>query len=152
LEIVGCHSEEVGPTAVELASFSAEPAGGDVLLTWETASELDNLGFNLYRSAEEHGEYARLNDELIPPQNPGAPAGAAYSWTDGAVEPETTYYYKLEDVDVSGKRTFHGPISVSVPGPAAIRMTSFAATTSPDFLLALLATVGGAWLSRRRPR
>ena len=45
-------------TAVELLSFTARgtlgPTGtGAIELSWETASELDNLGFHLYRSSSE---------------------------------------------------------------------------------------------------
>ena len=38
-----------GTTAVKLQSFSAVPGDASVLLEWRTASELDNLGFHLYR-------------------------------------------------------------------------------------------------------
>ncbi|MGB9724147.1 MAG: hypothetical protein ACPL7G_09650, partial [Chloroflexia bacterium] len=43
--------EEYIPTAVKLLSFAARPAASGILLTWETAGEQDNAGFNLYRSA-----------------------------------------------------------------------------------------------------
>ena len=59
------------PTAVELASFSAEPQGSTVLVSWETATEMDNLGFNLYRS-KAGGERVQLNDWLIASQSQGA--------------------------------------------------------------------------------
>ena len=37
------------PTAVQLASFTATPAGDHNVVAWETVSELHNLGFNLWR-------------------------------------------------------------------------------------------------------
>ncbi|HAE29946.1 MAG TPA: hypothetical protein DCF89_02435, partial [Flavobacteriales bacterium] len=40
------------PLPVELTSFSAEPDGEDVLLTWSTASELNNDFFSIERSAD----------------------------------------------------------------------------------------------------
>ncbi len=33
--------------------------------------------------------------------------GACYSFTDTSITQDGTYYYVLEDVDMSGKRTFH---------------------------------------------
>jgi hypothetical protein len=39
------------PTAVDLVSFEAIALDGAVELTWETGSEIDNLGFHLYRSS-----------------------------------------------------------------------------------------------------
>ncbi|NIV32131.1 MAG: hypothetical protein GWN58_22420, partial [Anaerolineae bacterium] len=40
----------IEPTAVELASFDAAAQGNGVLLNWETANEIDNVGFNIYRA------------------------------------------------------------------------------------------------------
>jgi hypothetical protein len=41
-----------------------------------------------------------------------ADAGRSYKFTDTSAERGRLYYYKLEDVDDSGRRTVHGPISV----------------------------------------
>ena len=51
-----------GALAVTLADFYAEQAGGLVRVTWETASELDNRGFNLYRGGSASGPDTQLND------------------------------------------------------------------------------------------
>jgi hypothetical protein len=99
-------------TAVDLASFTAEPQGRAVLLAWETASEVDNLGFHLYRAMSPEGPRTQLDDRLIPGQMPGSPAGAAYTFLDQTAVPGLTYYYWLEDVDVYGVGTLHGPVSV----------------------------------------
>jgi hypothetical protein len=101
--------------AVALASFTATEGDGQVLLEWETASEIDNIGFNLYRSTSEGGPYVRINDSLIPSKALGSVVGACYSYTDSDVINGTTYYYKLEDVDVYSHAEFHGPISAT-PG------------------------------------
>jgi hypothetical protein len=98
------------PTAVELVSFSARGLDGGVELSWETASELDNLGFHLYRSTSERGRYERITIGLIPGLGSSA-SGKVYRYLDTAVANDTTYYYRLEDVEASGKRTLHGPVS-----------------------------------------
>ena len=104
----------VGPTAIELLSFSATPQRRAIRLDWETASEIDNLGFNLYRSESPEGERVQLNAALIPSQNPGSPVGAVYTWRDRAVTPGVTYYYWLEDMDLYGRATLHRPVSAMV--------------------------------------
>ena len=43
------------PTAVALASFDADAAGAAIVLDWETAAELDTLGFNVYRAESAAG-------------------------------------------------------------------------------------------------
>ena len=50
-----------GVTAVELAAFDAVPQDNGVMLTWETASEMDNLGFNIYRAQSQVGELIKIN-------------------------------------------------------------------------------------------
>ena len=68
-------------TAVELASFSALGFDGAVELAWETASELDNLGFHVYRSDVESGPYERITTSAIPGLG-SSPVGAKYSYRD----------------------------------------------------------------------
>jgi hypothetical protein len=85
---------------------------GQVTLYWRTASEIDNEGFNVWRSESEDGSYTQLNASLIPARG-NADTGASYEFTDSDVVQDTTYYYKLEDVDTHGVSTFHGPISAT---------------------------------------
>ena len=89
------------PTTIELASFDAEPQGRNVLVWWETAAEIDNVGFNIHRS-EAGGEPVRLNQWLIPSQSPGSVAGFCYRFLDSSAKPDTAYQYWLEDIDLAG--------------------------------------------------
>jgi hypothetical protein len=99
-------------TIIELSYFTAIPRAGKVILTWSTESEIDNAGFNLYRSTSENGEYISINDSLIPAQ--GSPTqGASYEFVDKDVKNRKTYYYKLEDIDLNGTSTMHGPVSAT---------------------------------------
>ncbi|MCB0236085.1 MAG: hypothetical protein KDG58_18010, partial [Anaerolineae bacterium] len=43
----------VTPLAVVLADFGAAAQTDHILVTWETVSEIDNAGFNLYRSTSD---------------------------------------------------------------------------------------------------
>jgi len=105
------------PTAVTLAAFEAVWQGNAIRVTWETAAELDLLGFNLYRSASPSGPWTRINTELIPAQHPGAVLGAVYEWLDTGVTPGAAYYYQLEDLEVQGASTFHGPATATGQPP-----------------------------------
>ena len=97
---------------VELSTFTAQAGDGEATLHWLTESEIDNLGFYVYRALSEDGEYRRLTAELI--------AGAGnttteqtYTFTDIRLTNGVTYWYKLEDVAFDGTTTMHGPISVT---------------------------------------
>ena len=103
-----------GVTAVNVSSFTAEPDAGAIRVAWTTASDLNNLGFNLYRAQSPkgmgNGSAARLNDELIPAS--GDPIlGGSYSLTDLDVKAGLRYYYWLEAVDAGGGGEIHGPVS-----------------------------------------
>ena len=102
------------PTAVDLVSFKAEPQGRDVLVSWETASEIDNVGFSVYRSVA-GGERVRLNAWLIPSQSPGSTMGSSYQYVDRSAEPDTAYQYWLEDIDMAGAAAMNGPLAVQTP-------------------------------------
>jgi len=102
------------PTAITLASFSAQVDAVGVTLTWETATEVDNAGFNLYRALLQDGPWTKINSALIAAQ--GDPvSGGSYSFLD--TPDHGTFYYKLEDVDYHGMGTLHGPVKATVARP-----------------------------------
>jgi hypothetical protein len=103
------------PTVVKLKSFTAAGNGRHVKVDWETASEVDNLGFNLYRSTKKEGSYTKLNTSLIPGLL-SSPTGKSYTYLDKKVRKGKLYFYKLEDIDLSGEKTMHGPICVDWNG------------------------------------
>jgi len=103
---------------VELNSFSATTSDNKVILTWITQSEVNNLGFEVYRSAEENGEYAMIasyeNNQSL--QGAGnSNAAREYTYEDRMLFNGETYWYQIADVDYQGVRTFHGPVSVESP-------------------------------------
>lgn len=114
----------LGPTSVLLLSFEALPQGAAILVTWETAHEVDNLGFNLYRAESPVGPMAQLNETLILPQvPPGSPFGATYEWLDeSALVPGQLYYYWLEDVNIYWQTRFHGPVYAEAFGGKAVHL------------------------------
>jgi uncharacterized repeat protein (TIGR01451 family) len=136
------------PTAVSLASFIATPQADGILLEWETAIEINNVGFNLYRNTSPDEPHNKINDTLIPSQSPGSIFGATYTWVDEDVKTNVTYYYKLEDIEVGGRRTFHGPIKVRLTTPNALTLKASSAPSAPGVLsiLILIASLGTATL------
>ncbi|HEV2722470.1 MAG TPA: C25 family cysteine peptidase [Thermoanaerobaculia bacterium] len=105
-------------TLVRMREFSATQDKKDVLLTWRTDFESDNLGFNVYRDAG--GQRVKINKSLIAgtamltkhkdDQN-GNSAGHTYRLRDKLDSANGFVQYFLEDVDIAGRRTMHGPVS-----------------------------------------
>jgi len=87
--------------AVELVSFKAAAGDGRVVLTWETASEIDNLGFNVMRSTDASGKFVKINPTMIPGAGTTAQP-SFYTYTDENVQNGVTYLYYLVAVDFSG--------------------------------------------------
>ncbi|MBN1584568.1 MAG: DUF11 domain-containing protein, partial [Anaerolineae bacterium] len=99
-------------TFVDLLYFRATSLPDAVLVEWETAVEIDNYGFYLFRDTGEELESA---DEIafLPATGHRQGAGAAYQFKDLAVQADIYYTYWLVDIDVNGQRTTHGPVSVT---------------------------------------
>jgi uncharacterized repeat protein (TIGR01451 family) len=92
---------------VTLLYFKAVDAPGRVKLKWKTATEFENLGFNLYRSTKLAGYRTRLNAQLVPGSE--TTAGQEYRFFDETARPGATYYYWLEEVSWNYKCKVYGP-------------------------------------------
>jgi hypothetical protein len=107
--------ESSPPTAVDLTSFKATGQGDNVTVTWETAQEISNLGFHIYRSGTKGGPYVRITDTVIPGLTFSV-RGRSYSFLDADVIKWNLYYYKVEDIDIRGNKTMHGSVCVDWDG------------------------------------
>ena len=92
-----------GVLPVVLSHFRAEHTDVGVVLKWTTESEVDNAGFNIYRSETKDGGFKVVNPEMI--QGAGTSGERTeYAWTDTTAKPNTVYYYRIEDVSLAGIR------------------------------------------------
>lgn len=112
--------KKVPPTAVDLISFSAvRSTDGPTVLTWRTGFEVNNLGFHIYRQVD--GNRVRLTRGLIAGSGltvgsrTALTSGQSYQWSAAGVDGSVAASYWLQDVDFSGKSTWHGPFD-SIPG------------------------------------
>jgi hypothetical protein len=102
----------VTPTAVRLLYFRVEAVNGAAAtLIWETGSEVDNVGFRLYRNAM--AERSTASEIAFIPAAGAGGTGASYRYTDVAPAPGLWWYW-LADLDTNGTLTFHGPVNTSL--------------------------------------
>jgi len=99
---------------VELSSFTAVVQDGRVVLRWTTESEVDNLGWNVYRSERAEGGYVKINAEIIKGSGTSAMKNE-YEYVDSSAEAGHTYFYYIEDIDFSGGRGRSETIMVTLP-------------------------------------
>jgi uncharacterized repeat protein (TIGR01451 family) len=107
-------------TLVRLRDFTVTQDKKNVLISWQTSFESDNLGFNLYR--EIAGQQTKINKHLIAgsalqSKKHDSEAGHVYRYGD-KLDQGTFAQYWLEDVDTAGVHTMHGPVS-PIPGAPA---------------------------------
>ena len=99
-------------TDVVLYSFWLQQADGQVVVHWQTASEVGTVGFQLYRKVG--GDWVLVNtDGLIPAK--GAPLGgigASYSYVDSGANPSETHTYRLVEITLDGTEEY-GPFERS---------------------------------------
>jgi hypothetical protein len=102
---------------VELAVFEALASFGGVTLNWITASELNNLGFDIYRAnAETPDAWHKVNSSLIAGQG-NASEETNYTFADNDVVGGAAYHYRLESVSIAGVRVTEKAVEVMIPTP-----------------------------------
>jgi hypothetical protein len=101
----------IQPTRVELLSFTATPGTSGIAVEWETAWEQDSWGFNIYRGLTPNF----LGAALIQFEPAQGSEGKSYGYEDSKVSLGQEYFYWLEDVDVAGETTLHGPAAATLP-------------------------------------
>ncbi len=82
-----------GPTPVELVSFNASVKNNSVLLSWKTATEVNNYGFEVERSSnnETFTRYSFVQG------SGNSNSDKHYSFTDKNLQ-NGTYYYRLKQI------------------------------------------------------
>ncbi len=107
------HSTSDLSLPVELSTFTAFVEDGEVVLRWRTESEVNNIGFILFRGESREGPFTRITERIIPGAvNTALPR--EYSFRDKEVEGGRTYFYYIESVDISGDRMRSDVVRVEI--------------------------------------
>ena len=121
LTVVGCAADQgdvaqtdASPAATEPAQSEPEsaPEQDDSMfntLRWQTASEVDNFGFDVFRGDSEEGPFTKVNEDPI------AGAGTVdepqkYVFVDRTNDPTRDYYYYVESISMSNVREHFTPV------------------------------------------
>ena len=103
-------SQDITLLPIELLFISAKPKENAILVEWATLQEKDNYGFEVFR-AEEDGEFVKIG--FVKSKIQGQ-TKQDYNLLDVEVRPNVTYYYKLKQIDNSGKFTFTKIVSAKL--------------------------------------
>ena len=105
------------PVPVELVSFTASLVEGDVVLSWKTATEINNRGFEIESGA--NGEFATI----------GFISGAgtttqeqSYTFRDKQVA-TGLHNYRLKQIDLDGSYSYSNIVEVDVTTPFTFNLS-----------------------------
>ena len=118
--------DKTNPLPVSLVAFAAVRSGANALLSWTTASEQNNKGFNVQVSAD-GVNYRTL--AFVASKSPNSSNELSYKYTDTETAKAGTRYYRLEQVDEDGKLNYSPVRAVGFDGAAA---TSVALVAYPN--------------------
>jgi autotransporter-associated beta strand protein len=106
-------SGNVTPVTVE--TFSARVEGSGTLIEWTLSSELNNVGFNIYRrsAGDVAGAWIKTNAAMLAGRltDAGAKSYRFYDWA-----PLGVHEYRLESIDTAGMGEFYSKLA----GPVAL--------------------------------
>lgn len=134
----------LGPTAVEFLNAEATQRKNGVTLTWQTANEVDNLGFMIYREGAGGGR-VQVNKNIITGSafvtGRESRGPRSYRFYDKDAPAGFVQYY-IEDIDLDGTKTMHGPFTPVVGTDDGEPLV----TTEPD---PTIGSVGGIFTTAK---
>lgn len=106
--------------SVQATGFKAIAANGTITLTWQTQSEINNLGFNIFRKDAGTEASSLIASYISDASLHGlgtSTTGKGYSYKDIHAVNGHTYEYTVESVSSSDAKKDYPPIQVAVNTP-----------------------------------
>jgi uncharacterized repeat protein (TIGR01451 family)/fimbrial isopeptide formation D2 family protein len=122
----------LAPTVVKMVTMDAVQTNKGVTITWNTSFEQDNIGFFVWRersgSAKEQASKQLIPGGAFVTAHRSPNAKRSYRFFDAPPKSGQFVQYWVEDVDMNGVRTMHGPITPAIKNDA----TTGGGETEPD--------------------
>ncbi|NTV45084.1 MAG: T9SS type A sorting domain-containing protein, partial [Chlorobiales bacterium] len=131
------------PLPVELTKFVAVYDGKGVVLNWTTATETNNQGFIVSRSESKDGPFQQIasyqsNANLKGQGTTATETNYRLGDYSAALQSGKTYFYRLEDVNLTGQRNVLETKEVKLPDEYSLSQNypnPFNPTTTINFTL-----------------
>ncbi len=109
------------PLPVELSSFTAAVKSNAVNLTWQTATEVNNYGFNVERNAVSLYSDWQTIGFVEGHGNSNSPKD--YSFVDNKISVAGKYYYRLKQIDRDGSFKYSEQTEATVDKPTKYELS-----------------------------
>lgn len=115
-DVVPIPTPPTGPYVlpVELTSFTTAIVNGNVSLNWQTATEVNNYGFEVERAKQRSGNWVKIGF-VQGSGNSNSPK--SYSFTDKS-NSGNEFTYRLKQIDNDGQYEYSPEVEVSLAVPA----------------------------------
>ena len=128
IEVLGFNPEFLDVPVV-LSSFVATVDDNMVRLSWLTGSEIENLGFHVYRSLNVGGEYERLTSTIIEGAG-SSPTTSTYEFVDQGVQAGQVVFYRLEQINFDGTKEVYDLVVLGMTEATAVQPSTWGAVKS----------------------
>ena len=122
---IGISTDWESALPVELTTFSINIVENTAILNWETATEVNNYGFEVERQYQE----LSIKNQESNLENPSwekvafiagsgnSNSNKVYSYSDNSISASGKYLYRLKQIDIDGKFEYSNTIEVEVGIP-----------------------------------
>ncbi len=100
-------------TAVNVTNVHAAAKADKNLLKWQTTSEAQIAGFNVYRKNGK--QWKQVNAKFKQAKNSGSPQGNKYAFRDKKIKAGKTYHYKIQVQYLDGHEEWTNVVKVTSP-------------------------------------
>ena len=118
LQTLTVTSADCGTLPVSLINFSATPKDNAILLRWSTASEFNNLGFELQRSIDGNNGWSAI---AFVNGAGNSNSTINYSYADENLS-ASRYYYRLKQIDIDQRFAYSPIVSAELDGKGAFEL------------------------------
>ncbi|PHI19508.1 hypothetical protein CEQ90_12480 [Lewinellaceae bacterium SD302] len=105
---------------VDYLSFDARADGKTIILNWATAREVENIGFEIMRRAENEAAFRSIDFIAA-----AGSTGSSYRYVDNKVVAGQTYFYQLGQQDVDGQLNRSAIVSAKIKSTNAAGLSAF---------------------------
>ncbi len=128
-------NEGDGSLPVELSVFTVEFRKSAVELKWSTESELNNVGFEIWRMDSIISKFKIISTYLNNHDLQGlgnSSSGKDYEYTDSEIISGHIYYYKLYNIDLDGSKESYGPLKIRIDENIEIPKSFYVSNSYPN--------------------
>jgi Secretion system C-terminal sorting domain len=123
-QIVGIITDETSTLPVELTSFSAAQSGSTIQLKWNTATEINNRGFEIEKQVKKNNEYGDWFSIGFKEGKGTSSQPVSYFYEDNNIDySASSVRYRLKQIDYEGTSEYSNIVEVNNISPTNYALT-----------------------------